>query len=106
MLIALISEAQLCAQRFHYAADQKLAANWYCTGISIEKLEQAILLGSVRISMSPCSTMNLHPIFACTTQPPVRGGRSAGISAAYWQYMAQKVNIAGRLPTCHLASTG
>lgn len=82
-----------CVRSVFNAADQKLAAELYRTGIPIEKVERAILLGSLRKYAALLNHGNGAPItslhyFTGLLEEVDR----LEISPTYWQYVAQKMN--------------
>jgi len=81
--------SQPCVHPDFGAADQKLAASWYCQGVSLETLERAYLLGCTRKYVSLLNHPEGTPIsslsyFSCLLDEVAQ----EQVPPGYWRHLA------------------
>jgi hypothetical protein len=82
-----------CVQCAFTTADEKLAAEWYRSGIPVVQVERAILLGTLRKYVallnrgggSPITTLHYFKSLLHETQ-------TIGSSADYWRYLSRRLD--------------
>jgi len=77
-----------CVQAGFGPADERLAADWERTGVSLETVRRAILLGSVRKSMSMIDHPESEPVRSLHYfSALVEEVRQKQLPAGYWQHL-------------------
>ena len=77
-----------CVQGEFGPADERLAADWHRAGVSLETLQRAILLGSVRKSMTLIDRPDSEPVRRLAYfESLLEEVRSESFPVAYWQHL-------------------
>lgn len=75
------------------AADQKLARELFCKGVSLEDLERALLLGLTRKYVSSLNSLSSSPIYSLSYFLPLLDEVAQTETAdRYWEYLRRRLD--------------
>lgn len=75
------------------AADQKLARELFCKGVSLEHLERALLLGLTRKYVSSLNSLSTSPIYSLSYFLPLLDEiAQTETSDRYWEYLRRRLD--------------
>lgn len=96
---------RLCVQGRFGVADERLARQWHRTGVPLEAVRRAILLGSVRKSMALLDHPESDPVRSLRyfTGPLAEAG-SESLPASYWQHLEFHLGRCERSLRCRTAA--
>ena len=78
----------LCVQGSFGPADERLAADWHRAGVALETVRRAILMGSVRKSMTLTDRPDSEPVWALRYfESLLEEVRGESFPVAYWQHL-------------------